>query len=1307
MATLSQNQSSVRYYMGWYGNCSQDTNSLTGGCVPFDLSSDPKIKVVWEVSDGIKAFTSESPTFSPIQELEAGRCYMIALNPGDGTVEIPHMVLSGEGGYVGQSCAIGQYFVTVEAHTMPYTTPVVDSSYGYFPVQYSPGDTVTLTANTKEGRRFEGWTSFSPASIWAEVTDPSSPTISFTMPSEPVTAKLDYMDLTRDTDGDGIPDHLDPYPNQSPQAINWADTDLTLLVVGDTAELKATAQTDITYTISDTSVATISGSQTYDLEGVTQTTGGEYGFVGTDSQNTHNNEEGTPDLSMNVGDTMRFSRVPDALYDFWIRDPAEPDIKLGESYPQNFYSYTFTPTAAKMYEYVFVSKYDYNNYGTVNIVYSGNLNVSVSQATPTITIVGDGTAEVTATAPANSQYFGATATISFQTDADSDGDGIPDSQDTEPYQQSQAIVWNDDLSDLNVGDTFTLTASAQTAVTYATSDTSIATISGNTLSLVAEGSVTITATAESSSDYFTATSVVNAFITAVDIITIDYSQDLLDAGLYPNHTLGGAVAAGDSIVNGVAPPGGKKITNFTVTRLDTNQVLPVEKLWSTGAGGAWQFTWTVPADMTSGTISVNALIEDLSTSSVYVTVPDFQGTYTIETQDGSGTRSDATLAPGPTYELADGDLVVLTLTAPEGYELTGVTALSGDNSTYPNGPYPAIGPGEYYLKINRSYTSSINIYPVVQEQESPLDLSINSEGKLEVSFDYPEFTSYDPDTRCYKILLTFFDDTYNLRRMAWRPDAIGVHPENQRITFVIEDRPEFLGDADQVNGKVNQEPHNSHLDSFRVYHTANHATGSDIYGNASFYYNWSDYIRSTRVRAELKVDNYETFHSSSWFDYSSGTGPPSAEIDLPDTNGNGIWDSLDWDDEFQYSLSGDIITGSFRYSDKIFLNHGAGPSNYPDSYPSISLRWTDDYNGSSDASQPAWDGSLASSYSEGELVNFTFNANSIYGGTLDHLNYRYPIHTDSDKSKPIQFSLDFMYPSSYSSNMVRSSGPRVADYNWDADGDSHFDALDVYTAERVGSNIRVTFPYREGVFGVTINQDYAVELTFKDENGSWVAWGVDWWTQGSNNYSDGEIITIEQPLPAGYEQYINNELTVEWAAGTGGGTTYGQHMMVRKTLPAVVDLTGYTKVVDSPAQVVLPTDGSEPTTDVNGDPVFKYYGDYYGASNSVGVDLASYLGLHSTAVFRNWMPSKFAKIVIWGPVYIVYTSEGVVRNNRLELAGEVIPDSLVGGFTLENTMGGSYSSTYFDLIKSGDGTSYPKIDNIHAIYGDFAIYTED
>lgn len=410
MSTLSQSLSGIKYYMGWYGDCSQDPNSTTGSCAPFEIKDEAKIKLVWEMSDGIKSFSSENPNYSPIQQMEAGKCYMIAVEAGDGSFDIPHFVTSGNGGYVSASCPIGNYFVTTEAYTLPYTTPVVDTGYGYYPVQYSPGDTVTLTANTREGYQFQGWTALEPFSLWSEVTNVNSPTISFTMPSEPVTVKLDYLDLTRDTDGDGIPDHEDPYPNQSTQIIDWVDTDLSLLTIGDTAELKATAETDITYTISDSSVATISG----------------------------------------------------------------------------------------------------------NI----------------LTVIADGTAVVTATAVASAQWFEASATTSFQTDADSDSDGIPDSQDDDPYQQSQTIVWDDDLSDLNVGDTFTLTASAQTAVTYASSDTSIATISGNTLSLVAEGSVTITATSESSSDYFTATSVVNAFITTqVSSYSITSSQALNSTAL--------------------------------------------------------------------------------------------------------------------------------------------------------------------------------------------------------------------------------------------------------------------------------------------------------------------------------------------------------------------------------------------------------------------------------------------------------------------------------------------------------------------------------------------------------------------------------------------------------------------------------------------------------------------------------------------------------------------------------------------------------------------------------------------------------
>jgi len=472
--------------MGWYGDCSQDPNSTTGSCAPFEIKDEAKIKLVWEMSDGIKSFSSENPNYSPIQQMEAGKCYMIAVEAGDGSFDIPHLVTSGNGGYVSESCPIGNYFVTTEAYTLPYTTPVVDTGYGYYPVQYSPGDTVTLTANTRDGYQFQGWTSLSPFSLWSEVTDVSSPNISFTMPSEPVTVKLDYLDLTLDTDGDGIPDHEDDYPNQSTQIIDWADTDLSLLTVGDTADLKATAETDITYTISDSSIGTIDGNTITivgDGEAVVTATAVAsaqwFEASATTSFQTDADSDGDGILDSQDDDPYQQSQAI-----AWNDDLS--DLNVGG---------TFTLTASAQ----------------TSVTYTSSDDSILSVSGNTATAVSSGVATVTATAGATSDYFSSTSTISVNIiDADSDGDGIPDSQDDSPYQQSQTIEWEDDLSSLTAGDTFTLTASAQTAVTYASSDTSIATISGNVLTLIAEGTVTITANSESSTDYFSATSTLSA-----------------------------------------------------------------------------------------------------------------------------------------------------------------------------------------------------------------------------------------------------------------------------------------------------------------------------------------------------------------------------------------------------------------------------------------------------------------------------------------------------------------------------------------------------------------------------------------------------------------------------------------------------------------------------------------------------------------------------------------------------------------------------------------------------------------------------
>ena len=68
-------------------------------------------------------------------------------------------------------------------------------------------------------------------------------------------------------------------------------------------------------------------------------------------------------------------------------------------------------------------------------------------------------------------------------------------------KKPQTITWNDDIANIKTTDNITLNATATTAISYTSSDNSIAEIVGNTLSIKKHGKVTITATAAETDIY--------------------------------------------------------------------------------------------------------------------------------------------------------------------------------------------------------------------------------------------------------------------------------------------------------------------------------------------------------------------------------------------------------------------------------------------------------------------------------------------------------------------------------------------------------------------------------------------------------------------------------------------------------------------------------------------------------------------------------------------------------------------------------------------------------------------------------------
>ena len=79
---------------------------------------------------------------------------------------------------------------------------------------------------------------------------------------------------------------------------------------------------------------------------------------------------------------------------------------------------------------------------------------------------------------------------------------------------AQTITWNDNIANIKTTDNITLNATATTAITYTSSDNSIAEIVGNTLKINKHGKVTITATAAETDIYASASQTKEVTISA-------------------------------------------------------------------------------------------------------------------------------------------------------------------------------------------------------------------------------------------------------------------------------------------------------------------------------------------------------------------------------------------------------------------------------------------------------------------------------------------------------------------------------------------------------------------------------------------------------------------------------------------------------------------------------------------------------------------------------------------------------------------------------------------------------------------------
>jgi len=231
--------------------------------------------------------------------------------------------------------------------------------------------------------------------------------------------------------------------------------------------LSATANSglDVTYTSDNTAVATVSGNT------VTIVGGGSANITAKQAGNANYSTASDVAQSLTVnqkGQTITFDPLPTKTY--------------GDA------AFTLSGIATSGLDVTYTSD------NTAVATVSGN----------TVIIVGAGSANITASQPGNANYSAAVNVI----------------QNLTVDKKGQTITFGP-LASKNYGDApFTLSATATSglAVTYASDNTAVATISGNTVTIVGVGSTNITASQAGNTNYNPASNVVQGLTVGNQII---------------------------------------------------------------------------------------------------------------------------------------------------------------------------------------------------------------------------------------------------------------------------------------------------------------------------------------------------------------------------------------------------------------------------------------------------------------------------------------------------------------------------------------------------------------------------------------------------------------------------------------------------------------------------------------------------------------------------------------------------------------------------------------------------------------------
>ncbi|AWA30059.1 hypothetical protein HYN48_08185 [Flavobacterium magnum] len=294
-----------------------------------------------------------------------------------------------------------------------------------------------------------------------------------------------------------------------------------------------------------------------------------------------------------------------------------------------------------------------------------------------VTIVGAGTTTITASQAGDSNY-----------DAAAD---VPQLQLITTTTKSDQIITFNALSNVTYGDAdFALTATADSGltVTYLSSNPSVATVSGNLVTIVAPGTTTITAQQAGNSAYNAAPDVSQSLTVNTKTLTVtgatasNKEYDGLTFASISGATLVGIVGSDDVTVSG----------NGNFNNANAGNAKPVTTSLSLGGADSAKYTLTQPsgitADITAKTVTVSGLAAnnkqyDGTTTATLSGTAGLSGVLPADVANvafngASGTSTFATAAVG------NGIAVTAT-----GYTLTG-SAAGNYSLTQPTGLFADI-----------------------------------------------------------------------------------------------------------------------------------------------------------------------------------------------------------------------------------------------------------------------------------------------------------------------------------------------------------------------------------------------------------------------------------------------------------------------------------------------------------------------------------------------------------------------------------------------------------------------------------------